>query len=260
MTKRVRETFYPSDQELFNLADINDYATLSKRLNDRTSKNQLKDAIARRDFKKHLEVFPIDILIKIATFMNLGQVMFLSYKCVSFYLCVTNDREFWRNRFILNFPEMIHIAGNELNYDGLTWRNYYRVVQKFINRARLAFTSIGQEVVYENLKFDFSWSASGNMLYKRVCTSNGSIIKDYYEIEFEDLLKNHFNQTLINYLTYFMDIKMHDKFVTTFFIQSIKGKDYTKKYKLCKKIDNRDSYSLISLYDVIKRGFIHQNQ
>ena len=136
MKKRGRiQTFYPSKEELKHLADANDYVGLSKRLKDKTIENLVKDAIERRNKTKHHEALPRNVLMLIASFMNVKDVLELANKYIVFYLIVFENEDFWKRKFANEFPEVIYILGNSLDSD-LTWRNYYNVTRYFIKKIQ----------------------------------------------------------------------------------------------------------------------------
>lgn len=144
------DSFYPSKEELDWLANNNRFDKLNNRLADKTTENAIKDILIRRKNELNVtklnnlvnrEKFPLDIIKKIALSMDIRNVLDLSMKSSTFLIIVTDD-EFWKERFKIDFPEILNvfkdfdpgsIVGTE-KFKRQPWRRFYNVVRYYMVR------------------------------------------------------------------------------------------------------------------------------
>lgn len=162
-------TAYPSPEELQWFLDQGLYEELDARLSDKTIKNKLKD-IAQAELKTaDYSRFPYEIVRKIYVDVDIRLILDESKKSATLQRLVYDD-EFWRLKFLNDFPEVVALVGTKLppenenlvdriwtraKFPENPWRSYYNVVRLFVSKARKQVVKWNSSKSMTNIRFNF---------------------------------------------------------------------------------------------------------
>lgn len=207
-------TLYPSQEELNWLANTESYEELNTRLEDANFENLMADIKVRRSQQKEItDRFPFGVSRMIALYMDIRDVLTMSWKSTLFTLFVIDDL-FWKTRLDADFPllskwDPTHIKGT-CRYKSQPWRRYYNFVHYIFHRCVYSrIPSVLQSMIrvsYSNIQFHTHWNREkGVYICRTLRMTNNAQIGEAKELKFEEMLKKC-NLTMYQALVHLMVI------------------------------------------------------